>query len=159
MFYGGTGYTTVIESAGELEIYATTDVLLAGPGGNALTAYSSGGVFIGTGTRTDPGANNLTVQGVSKLHGLILVPTVPAAGAYAVLATDSLIKLPTQSAGITVTFPSGSTQTCIIEANSDGATNHITIAITGGTVNGSPTITTAYGRRIVTCDGTNAISQ
>ena len=70
VFLGGTGYTTVIEGAGLLEIYGTTSVLLAGPGGDALTAYSSTGVYIG-GTPADPGANNLTVQGNLIVNGTI----------------------------------------------------------------------------------------
>jgi len=134
-------------------------------GGSTMAVDAASGSKLSVGTNSNAvdlgkAAKVTTVLGSLVLAQQLALPvTTPPAGAYAALVTDVLIKLPTQSAGITVTLPASQAgQVYIIEANSDGAAHNITIAITGGTVNGTATITANYGRRIVTCDGTNAIS-
>lgn len=126
-------------------------------GGTGLVELFNSNLFVGS------ASYGLTLRGASVTinNGLVLSSSTPPAGAYAVLSTDVLIKAPTQSGAVTYTIPSGQSagRFLIIEGNSDSNTHNLTIAITGGSVLGSPTISTAYGRRIVTCDGTNAIAQ
>lgn len=135
-------------------------------GTGALTVDTTGALNLGTALATSVSISaacvGSTVNGKLTLsQGLVLARRAPTSAASVTgLVTDQVIDITPFAGGTTITLPvSVAGQQYIVQDFTGGAAAaNITIAISGGSIHGTATITANYGRRIVICDGTNAVS-
>jgi hypothetical protein len=148
---------------GALGIFQIQGSVAAAPGVGQHTLQAQltiqGGVYVGSSV-VDPGANNLTVQGISYLSGGVREAFRSIADTNATATTaDRWIGYSSISAPRTVTLPGGAPAGTVISvydySGSASALNTITMSPTSGAVHGDNKIVTAYGRVDFVSDGTN----
>lgn len=129
----------------------------------AWTVYLSGGAYFGQ-TPADPGANNLTVQGITNQAGGSVEAWRGIADVNFVGATsDRWIAYTAISMARTGTIPctvtAGQRFTVVDASGSASGTNTITISASSGAIHGGTNvITTAYGAKDYVSDGTNCVN-
>jgi len=182
--YSGTKYRLAAQNAGAtffgdgpsalgVEVVGTTMDLWAGTGVMSFDTtsggtsvgkiYQSGGFFWGA-TASDPGANNLTVQGITYGKGGNREAWRGIADVNFVGTTsDHWIAYTSISTARTGTIPctvgAGTRFTIVDASGSSSVTNTITISASSGALNGGTNvINSAYGGKDYVSDGTNCVN-
>jgi hypothetical protein len=158
---------TILEGDGNIQLWSKSGNTVFYNDVNGVTIsgeiFPSGGWYVG-GTPVDPGANNLTVQGITNQAGGSVEHWRGIADANFVGATsDRWIAFTSISTARTGTIPctvaAGQRFTVVDASGSASAGNTITISASSGAIHGGTNvINTAYGAKDYVSDGTNCVN-